>query len=1139
MKRKTRIEGGRILALLIALLGAARGIAATAPSALPFTNTPSLNYTDLKNYALTSQFTVVSITTSNDGRLFRGVWIPLTAASKLAIHSDDGSDVTINGNPVWSKKGVGTSLANEDSFKEFTGPDTNGAAFVAGQEYCVTINYSNMMHTAGDKDGVTLYAYDGGGSVRPGLIMSGGNDAVCVGTSMVFTVSCGTANYGWKSSATNIASVSPLGGDNSMATITGLAFGSASITATDSFGASFTTNIYVVKPGISPGSLTTCVGVTNIYVLTNSAGNGAVTWNMTGALTGNGRTNSLALPNAGTNILTASYAGCSVSATAIVVAVSSLLPVTTNFCGSGTVLYTNQTTPAGFGSLVNWGGEGLSGAGASRTNSYSTIGPHIVSNWCGTSVKYSTATVYRIDIAQTNATVLADATAPVTFYLTNSYGAATWQIAPSPGGGASFAGGGSGDTVTVNPGSVGTNYTITASADAMTSCSDTATLQVVRVAFNTNLVAFCEGTNASIAMTVSPSNFLSSLTFDTVTNVATGTPNTVASVTVVSTTNLTLNPVSPGTATLRVRLGSSTFFGPVVKVVRVTFPTNTWYVGLGRDASFAVDVIPPDAPVTYVSKDTAIVTASGSGTNVTANGVAFGTTKIIAVVGNSGCVEKDVTVARVTFSPTPLYICVSQNAQSTATITPSNAPVTYTISDPSVASGTVSGNTLTISSLTNSQTHVLARVGESVLGTLPVYGWRVEFEAKPFGVSPGKSLTVRAKVFPFGLSDKVNFATYHPGTAYVSSITISEAKPIITILGVTNGSTGLAAYIGTNPACAVPTITVASLGLENAYFAGTNRYAILKDDGSGSYEESFHWSPTSKSPLAYIRNSHPAVAARVTITSAPSLGQVIIKGTGAYPIPPTTNNVVGGAVTTPYRYASNSLPNSVNIVDPLVIFWKASLDGGETFFDVGASTNRVYSLLSTSLTANVFHSVVDVSCRNAVGRTLPTDVVSDIWSDFSGPIPGVLRQDGTAMQYWGPVSVAGSFSNICFTTADLVKYADGKCGAWAEFFNDTLRIQGIDNSYVSTITNKHIPALSLTAVGFDVYSTLPGQGNASPVFQFPNHGIVKYGGIIYDPSYGVTHASEIAWEDASIWYLRYTTQTNLDTKTVQETGFNP
>jgi len=76
---------------------------------LPFTNSPNVNLSTLQNYALTSQFTVVSITTSNEGRRFFGVFTPSTANSKLAIHSDDGSDVVINGNPVWVKKGVGTS----------------------------------------------------------------------------------------------------------------------------------------------------------------------------------------------------------------------------------------------------------------------------------------------------------------------------------------------------------------------------------------------------------------------------------------------------------------------------------------------------------------------------------------------------------------------------------------------------------------------------------------------------------------------------------------------------------------------------------------------------------------------------------------------------------------------------------------------------------------------------------------------------------------------------------------------------------------------------------------------------------------------------------------------------------------------
>lgn len=162
---------------------------------LPFTNAPSVtNFDGLWQQITNNNFPAVYVASSNDFRFFRGIFTPNSSSSKLAVHSDDGSTMSIDGSsPNPDLLGTDTHFLQSSSLVLLTN------SFVAGQDYCVEISYSNHLHTAGDKDGVTLYAYDGGGTVRTGLLLRATNDAVCVGGTMTLTVSCGTTGYGWSS----------------------------------------------------------------------------------------------------------------------------------------------------------------------------------------------------------------------------------------------------------------------------------------------------------------------------------------------------------------------------------------------------------------------------------------------------------------------------------------------------------------------------------------------------------------------------------------------------------------------------------------------------------------------------------------------------------------------------------------------------------------------------------------------------------------------------------------------------------------------------------------------------------------------------------------------------------------------------
>lgn len=90
-----------------------------------------------------------------------GYFIPTSNSTKVAVFSDDGADVTVNGTKIHSQSGQGQALPKlEQSFHELS------YTWEAGKIYHVEIDFSNIAHSDNtDVDGLTLFAYDGGGSV--------------------------------------------------------------------------------------------------------------------------------------------------------------------------------------------------------------------------------------------------------------------------------------------------------------------------------------------------------------------------------------------------------------------------------------------------------------------------------------------------------------------------------------------------------------------------------------------------------------------------------------------------------------------------------------------------------------------------------------------------------------------------------------------------------------------------------------------------------------------------------------------------------------------------------------------------------------------------------------------------------------
>ena len=100
-------------------------------------------------------------------REYDGYFQASSNTSKLAVLSDDGTSMSIDGNSVLGRAGQGQGFDEPNSTTFYP----LSFAFQAGRVYHLHLTYTNTIHTSdADVDGLTLFAYDGGGNlVEPGV----------------------------------------------------------------------------------------------------------------------------------------------------------------------------------------------------------------------------------------------------------------------------------------------------------------------------------------------------------------------------------------------------------------------------------------------------------------------------------------------------------------------------------------------------------------------------------------------------------------------------------------------------------------------------------------------------------------------------------------------------------------------------------------------------------------------------------------------------------------------------------------------------------------------------------------------------------------------------------------------------------
>ncbi len=356
----------------------------------------------------------------------------------------------------------------------------------------------------------------------------------------------------------------------------------------------------------------------------------------------------------------------------------------------------------------------------------------------------------------------------------------------------------------------------------------------------------------------------------------------------------------------------------------------------------------------------------------------------------------------------------------------------------------------------------------------------------------------------------------------------------------------ITAYLADRTNCSsTATLTVLKVELTNMTFGFG--WDLIPDIG-GTYPTP-HWTATNSSPYLYERSTRINATATFKVEPSSYTGNITLSGDGPGDLDftNTTVAVLGGLATYSATFSTGTLTNYVDFWNPLQISWKYGVDGSVTV-DAGQTSNRVYVSLANSATVpTLYHTVVHFAC--SVGHaTNEPQAVSNSWSQLTGH--HFTTWDGRTLYYYRD----GAGWNSPGQVSQLLSTSNANCVAWRNLFRYALAVNGVSSDYIyvratgptnvyfavgdwtfgtASFTNTPPYNWSLQFAtntldmvprpAGDIYgdlislSTIEGQNTAPPSEKvFYNHRMARHGGVYYDPSYGVAHASISNFVDAAV-----------------------
>lgn len=339
-------------------------------------------------------------------------------------------------------------------------------------------------------------------------------------------------------------------------------------------------------------------------------------------------------------------------------------------------------------------------------------------------------------------------------------------------------------------------------------------------------------------------------------------------------------------------------------------------------------------------------------------------------------------------------------------------------------------------------------------------------------------------------------------------------------------------------------------------FSGAGSIAIRQDSLWTVYSTS-HWRNTGlREPAAFRSGTTMQATANFEFRCAKAPDSISIRGFGNdtinLPMRTVALNATGSVHTCSYPTSAASKAFTAGIINyyaPFTIRWEISFDKGMTWKYTDSTEHKVYVTKSAPMaeTGNFkyFHTVLELSCKNAKGQTTDTGVISNCWKEFLDHV--VLNYKGDSLQYYK------TFNTSNTNLPNLLRFRNAQCYTFAQLFAALVKIQGISkpNNYVfitpsaktspcggtinrflvknwkfgvksdsaacpsfpyrNTYSGSYITPSGYTFTTADATDQVGilGQCTNNPSSFFNNHQIVKFDGVYYDACYGVKFAKLI------------------------------
>ncbi len=363
----------------------------------------------------------------------------------------------------------------------------------------------------------------------------------------------------------------------------------------------------------------------------------------------------------------------------------------------------------------------------------------------------------------------------------------------------------------------------------------------------------------------------------------------------------------------------------------------------------------------------------------------------------------------------------------------------------------------------------------------------------------------------------------------------------------------------------------ASISAQSAIFTGGN-LPIRRDEG-GSFYGPPHWDVDNvdQVPVAYKSGDAPRVNATFKMECENVPDSIWMRGVGPEGMTFAPRMIAvepaGDAYSFFYPSTTSDLVFESDIArffKPFNIGWDVSFDDGLTWRAADTTRNTLYVTRSAPQPEaghfKWYHSVYDISCRNANMQSTDTDIIAAVWSEFTDQ--SVLNYADDSLHYYSPKNTVNT------NLGSLLNNRNAQCYTFAQLFLSTIKIQGVvrtnnyvyitpvystacggysvnrflvknwefgdatgdgcaaypyENTYTTLLPAPYTTYTFLTADVTD-QSGLAGQCSPNPSSYFNNHQIALIDGVYYDACYGVTFASlaDIPFDAFDGWGYGYT-----------------